>query len=387
MFPPARFETDGGNVAAEALHSELASLRESVGHQQQALIEAQREITAASERFGEFYECLPFGCVTLTPAGEIVAMNRLAETWLGLESSRARGENFCRFLGAFDAGRFVAHLDACSDAFPERVIETILRPAQGGPRRVRLASRRATRDATQPLVYTTLLDAPAASVGRADELRHDAAILGDAVAHDLRAPSAIIETYVRLLLSDHAAAASAEAQRILEGLARASQRVHGAIERVMNYCAVSGGEIACERIETDELLRGVIAAKRREMQGLDVALQRPIAPVRASAHWLAEALGCVIGTAAQRTSGSSCRHLTISSVADESFVDLRISGAPFPSAAAGRELDSLELHAAEPSQRLELAFVRRAVERMCGRIWLESRGEGGGCFHLVLPAA
>lgn len=387
VFPSSRLEADGSPLETQALRSELAALREAVAHQQHALAEAQCDIAATSEHFGEFYQSLPFGCVTLTPAGQIVAMNRLAETWLGLESGRARGESFCRFLGAFDAGRFCAHLDACCDAFPERVIETILRPARGGPRRVRLASRRIASGGSSPLVYTTLLEAPAVPVGCVEELRHDSAILADAVAHDLRAPSAIIQMYVRLLLTEHAATASDEAQRILQGLARASQRVHGAIERVMNYCAVSGGEIACERVETDELLRGILAAKRREMEGLDVALQRPIAPVRASARWLAEALGCVIATAAQRTTAASCRHLTISSVTDDSFVDLRISGAPFPSAAAGRELDALELHAAEPSQRLELAFVRRAIERMCGRIWLESRGEGGGCFHLVLPAA
>ena len=50
-----------------------------------------------------------------------------------------------------------------------------------------------------------------------------------------------------------------------------------------------------------------------------------------------------------------------------------------------RIFERLHGYSRYPGSGLGLAIARRAVERMNGRIWVESKPDGGSCFCIALP--
>ena len=104
---------------------------------------------------------------------------------------------------------------------------------------------------------------------------------------------------------------------------------------------------------------------------------------------LTQVLANIFTHALRHGTPSHAPFLRVSAVTEDRAVILKIADDSSP---AENEADTSQfrlferLHAANDGlgPNLRLAIVRRAVERMHGRVWVESQVTSGNCFHIEL---
>ena len=383
--------------ALEQTMQELDVYRMGVEMQSRALQEAQAEIEYAMRRYADLYDHLPVGYASVSASGEILEANPTAAAWLGVERTMLRGRSIRRFLNPFDAGRFAAHLEECISSRSEKIFETTLRAETGAMLPVQFTSRvdPVTRDgAIQILVAITNVAQLKQTQQAISEIKREHDVLGDSISHDLRSPVVTIGMYARIILGDHGASLTPEVKAMVERIDRAAHRMEGTLRQLLAYSALVHEEVLIEEVKLNELVPVIL----REFQGqietsravVDVTPVLP--PVRACVRLLTPALSNLISNALKFTLPDTPPRVSVSAEQRGEFVVLKIADRgigiePAHYERIFRVFDRLHGYSAYPGAGIGLAIVRRAVERMPGRAWVESEKGQGSCFHLMLPKA
>jgi len=374
---------------------ELRVHRVELEMQNRALREAQSELEYAIQRYADLYDHLPIGYVTLSPCGEIVEANLTAATWLGVERSELRGMFLSRFLNPFDAGRFAVHLETCARTATERIFETTMRVQSGAMIPVQFSSRPgpSARDgATQILVAMTNVAQLKQTQQLISEIQREQDALGDSISHDLRSPLITIGTYAKIILTEHTATLAPDVKHMMERVDRAAQRMEATLRQLLAYSVLVREDATPQRVELDEVVQGVLREFRTqtEASGATVEVQRPLPAVRGCPRLLAPALGNLLSNALKFTATGQLAHVTIAAESRGEFVILKVTDRGIGIEPQHHErifgvFDRLHGYSTYPGTGVGLAIVRRAVERMHGRVWVESEKGKGSCFHIMLP--
>ena len=104
------------------------------------------------QRYADLYDHLPLPYVTITAVGQIVATNRAATEWLKSDAKGLVGTYFRKFLNAYDAGRFAAHIENCLRSGRRLMIELTMKPASGDAVAVQVSSRPAPAKPASPSI-------------------------------------------------------------------------------------------------------------------------------------------------------------------------------------------------------------------------------------------
>lgn len=376
---------------------ELRVHRMELEMQNQALREARAEMEAAAQRYADLYDHLPIGFVTLSPCGEIRGANLTAALWLGVERTNLHGVFMSRFMNPFDAGRFAAHLEACMGTGEERMFETTLRAESGTMIPVQFSSRLAPmsrQSAPEILVAITNVAQLKQTMQLIAEVRREQDALGDSISHDLRSPLITIGTYARIVLSDYAHTLVPEVKGMMERVDRATQRMEATLRQLLAYSLLVREEATPEALALDEVVQGVLGEYRSEIEACnaEVRVERPLPKVRGCLKLLAPALGNLLSNGLKFTAPGERPHVTISAEQRGEFVFVKVTDRGIGIEPQHHErifgvFDRLHGYSAYPGTGVGLAIVRRAVERMHGRVWVESEKGKGSCFHLMLPHA
>jgi PAS domain S-box-containing protein len=221
------------------------------------------------------------------------------------------------------------------------------------------------------------------------------------IAHDMRAPLRSMQGYSSILLTEHAAQLDPEAQTFLNRIMASARRLDHLIQDVLNYSKLVRQDLPIERVDTQALVQEIITSypNLHIHQGA-IEVVGPLPPVSGSPAALTQVFSNLLGNAVKFVKpGSSPRVRVYSETATQNpevpagYVRLWITdeGIGIPLDAQKRLFGMFQrLHRSElyEGTGIGLAIVRKAVERMGGRVGVVSAEGLGSRFWIELkPAA
>jgi PAS domain S-box-containing protein len=212
------------------------------------------------------------------------------------------------------------------------------------------------------------------------------------VSHDLKAPLRGIDGYSRLLWEEGADKLDAEGRtfvtKIRAGVAQMSQL----IEDLLAYSRADKREPRIVELSLRGVLDELLAARQAECAALGVEVQIDLAgaTVRADPAGLRLVLGNLLDNAIKFSHERKPPRIQIAARAGpaSTILHIRDNGIGFDMKFHDRIFDIFQrLHRAEdyPGTGIGLAIVRKAMQRMGGRVWAQSEPGQGATFYLELP--
>jgi light-regulated signal transduction histidine kinase (bacteriophytochrome) len=210
------------------------------------------------------------------------------------------------------------------------------------------------------------------------------------VAHDLRAPLRSMAGFSQLLEMDLDDGKFDDVKDHLRRIMESAAKMNALIDGLLHVAHAGHGKFAIERIDTGEMLEGVLNELGVRERAQVTVGQMP--EVRADPAALRQVWVNLVSNAVKY---SAKRHQQEISIACETqgseFVFcVRDNGSGFNPDDAARLFGVFSrLHSARDYEGIGvgLAIVKRVVERHGGRVWAESKPDEGATFHFTIPVA
>ena len=121
------------------------------------LIEAQRQLEEARDRYAELFDFAPLGYIVFDSNGVLTAANLAAASLMGSDATRSIGKPFLSFVDSLDRRNFLSHLRQCVSGVGKVTTELSLR-VKGCAIPVQLLSMPAENHGGQPSFRTAVTD-------------------------------------------------------------------------------------------------------------------------------------------------------------------------------------------------------------------------------------
>ncbi|HWO69132.1 MAG TPA: ATP-binding protein, partial [Actinomycetota bacterium] len=214
------------------------------------------------------------------------------------------------------------------------------------------------------------------------------------VSHDLRAPLRAMEGFARALEEDYADRLDEAGRDYVRRVVRAAQRMDVLIQDLLAYSRLARADLPLQAVELDaaaaEALDRVAADVAARGAEVDVAVGMPA--VVAHPATLVQVLSNLLSNAVKFVAPGVVPRVRVRAERRGEAVRVEVldNGIGIDPAHRERIFRVLErLHGADayPGTGIGLAIVRRAVERMGGRVDVESQPGRGSAFWFELPGA
>ena len=212
------------------------------------------------------------------------------------------------------------------------------------------------------------------------------------VAHELKAPLRGIHGYSRLLLEDHLASLNDEGRWFLTAIQSSSEEMSQLIDDLLEYSRLERREFESHHVELGPLITTVVDQKKREAteHPIDFILNVNGGIIVADPNGLTQSLRNYLDNAVKFTRKVSHPQIEVGSkeLTEKFLVWVRDNGVGFDMKYHDRIFDIFQrLNASEqyPGTGVGLAIVRKAMERMGGKAWAQSKPGHGATFYLEIP--
>ena len=210
------------------------------------------------------------------------------------------------------------------------------------------------------------------------------------VSHDLRAPLRGMQAYAEALLQDFASTLPAEATHYLNRIATNATRLDKMILDVLRFSRIGRAELRLERVNVDKLVRQIVE-QYPGMQAPDAEVQiKPLHDVLGHEPSLTQAISNLLNNAVKFVAPNVKPKVCVWSEEPRAgWVRLWVAdnGLGVNPKYQHRLFGMFERVHADLKYEgtgVGLAIVRRAVERMGGKVGLESDGVNGSRFWIEL---
>jgi PAS domain S-box-containing protein len=233
------------------------------------------------------------------------------------------------------------------------------------------------------------------SVARLREVNRELETFTYSVSHDLKAPLRGIDGYSRLLLAEHAERLDDEGRQFLAHIRQATQHMGTLIDDLLAYSRLERRALALAPLALGPLVDAALAGLRGELEAAGAQLELALDPalrLRGDAQGLTMALRNLVDNALKFSRQRTPPRIRLTATQTRGGVAVSVvdNGVGFDMKFHDRIFAIFQrLHRAEdyPGTGVGLAIVRKAVERMGGRVWASSQPGEGACFTIELPEA
>jgi PAS domain S-box-containing protein len=212
------------------------------------------------------------------------------------------------------------------------------------------------------------------------------------VSHDLKAPLRGIDGYSRLLLEDHLGQLNEEGRLFIGNVRHGVEQMSQLIEDLLAYSRMERRDLHGVPLDLARQIAAVLNERAEEIsaRGIEVKVELDALTAHADPDGLALVLRNLIDNALKFSRDSRPPMLTISGSLTEKSVTLAFTdnGIGFDMQFQDRIFEIFQrLQRAEdyPGTGVGLAIVRKAMQRMGGRVWASSAPGQGATFYLELP--
>lgn len=208
-------------------------------------------------------------------------------------------------------------------------------------------------------------------------------------AHNLRQSLRDVASYSQLLSETHAAQLDSDGNMFLARIQEGAADMQSLLADVVDYWATVDGDRQSSSTDMGAALRQALLFADKQIAERHAAITNdPLPVVTGDFEILAKVLHHLIRNAIEYCEADSpCVHIS-SKRADLDWVfSVQDNGPGIETAFQGRVFQAFKrLHGKEhPGNGLGLAFCKRAIEGLGGRIWVESAPGAGSTFYFTLP--
>lgn len=240
--------------------------------------------------------------------------------------------------------------------------------------------------------FETLEERVAARTAELEAVNKDLEAFSYSVSHDLRAPLRAVSGFAAILARRHRANLNDEGQHYLDNIVQAGEQMGRLIDDLLTYSrlgrsSVHRGPVALREIFT--LLAEEFAGRVKEIGGrLEIADDLPV--VMGDKTLLIQIFTNLLDNALTYRRADVPAQVTVTYEAENKAVIIRVSDNGIGIAPEYQEkIFNIfqRLHSQEeyPGTGIGLATVKRSVEMLGGRLWVESEVGQGSAFFVRLP--
>jgi signal transduction histidine kinase len=212
------------------------------------------------------------------------------------------------------------------------------------------------------------------------------------VSHDLRAPLRSINGYAGVLLQDFSHRLKGDAVRYLERIVENGHRMERLVNDVLTISRMANIKLKLERVDLRLMIESIV----REYPNLQPSEARiqigPIPAVIGHESLCVQVFSNLLSNAAKFTTPGVTPRIRVSAERFEGVVKVSVRDNGIGVSPEYHQKIFGMFERLDPDNRytgtgIGLAIVRRAVEKMNGRVGVDSDGRNGSCFWVELPAA
>jgi signal transduction histidine kinase len=212
------------------------------------------------------------------------------------------------------------------------------------------------------------------------------------VSHDLRAPLRTMQGFAHTLLRTYSEDLPEDAHHLLRRIIASGESAEELISDLLAYSRLSSEEIQLHPVRLEKVVDEVLERVTADVDasGATIEVARPLPEIRSHHAILVQALDNLVGNAMKFVPDDRVPHVRIASTTtdDSVVVTVEDNGVGIPADKAPRifrvfERLSGDVH--RPGTGIGLAIVRRAMERLGGRVGVESTLGEGSTFRIEIP--
>ena len=213
------------------------------------------------------------------------------------------------------------------------------------------------------------------------------------ISHDMRAPLRAMRSYGSLLREELAGNISPEHADFLDRIVAASERLDRYIRDVLGYSKVARGDFPLDAINLQKLVEELIVQSANlQPPNARVTISGPLPAVRGHVIALRQCISNILSNAVKFVAPDAAPSVRISAESSKGKVRIcfQDNGLGIDPKDQERIFGMFErLHAQKEydGTGIGLAIVKKAIERIGGRVGLESAPGKGSTFWLELPSA
>ncbi|MCX6030099.1 MAG: PAS domain S-box protein [Chloroflexi bacterium] len=214
------------------------------------------------------------------------------------------------------------------------------------------------------------------------------------VSHDLRAPLRAVSGFAQILANRHRASLNAEGQHYMDNIVQAADRMNRLINDLLAYSRLGRRGLTLRPVSLREIvgqIAGELAGRAAEIGAtLEIADDLPV--VRGDATLLSQVFTNLLDNALTYRRPDVPPRVAITWQTQNGHVIVRVSDNGIGIAAEYHEkifnvFQRLHSEDAYPGTGIGLAIVKKSVELLGGRIWVESAIDEGSAFSVQLLIA
>jgi len=208
------------------------------------------------------------------------------------------------------------------------------------------------------------------------------------ISHDLRGPLRVMQSFAEALREDCGEEMSVTAKDYIRRIVAASERMDRIIQDVLVHSRLSRSEMPLEPLALEEFIPSLLDSYPAFHDSVaEIVIEQPLPVVLANHAALSQCVANLVGNATKFVAPGVRPKVVISGrvARGRAYVSVRDNGIGIPEKDRSVIFNAFHrLHATYDGTGIGLSIVRKAVERMGGKVLVEDAPGGGSVFTFDL---